>query len=188
MKKLAFLLLFVCSTEGIFAQHINISLQGGFIFNSSVSTSYGNSDGGNFVNRGLGASLQARYQINNKWEAGPVIEYGAVETLYGLSPTFGLITNRKIHLRKLELFVGAMGGYLFWQQNETHYKSQQTGYNIGLHAGCAIPLSKLADLYISAGPRFGKVGTKSWYNGEWSGYYCETGFNFPVLVGLQCHL
>ncbi|MBS1779745.1 MAG: hypothetical protein JST70_10510 [Bacteroidetes bacterium] len=188
MKKLTLLLLFVFSTTGIFAQHINISLQGGYIFNSPISTSYGDYKSGNFINRGLGVSLQARYQLNSRWEAGAMLEYGAVETLYGLSPTFGLIANRKIHLKNLDLFVGAMGGYLFWQQNESHYKNQQTGYNIGLHAGCSIPLGKLTDLYISAGPRFGKVGTRSWYQDEWSGYYYDTGFNFPVLVGLQCHL
>lgn len=187
MKKLALLVIALLFAKGIFAQHINISLQGGFIFNAPVGRY---ADESNIpINRGLGGSLQVRYQINHKWEAGPVIEYGAVETLYGLSPTFGAVINRKISLKNAELFVGGMVGYLFWQQNEGQLTQRQIGYNIGLHAGYNIPLSRYTALYISAGPRYGKVGYKWGYEGEWSRLSdYRTAITFPVLVGMQFHL
>jgi opacity protein-like surface antigen len=133
-------------------------------------------------------AIQARYQINKKWEVGPVLEYGAVESLYGLSPTFGLVVNRKIQLKKMEFFVGAIGGYLFWQYKDGHDLSQQTGYNIGLQAGCDIPLGNLVSLYLSAGPRFGKVGTRYGYTQDWTKYEYSTAINFPVMAGIQLHL
>ncbi|OSZ79083.1 hypothetical protein CAP35_12775 [Chitinophagaceae bacterium IBVUCB1] len=164
------------------AQKIALSLQTGFVFNTPISSIYGNEP--KHINTGLNVVLLPTYNFHKNWQAGLLIEATAVESLSGPFGIVGGVLNRRIRYKKAELYAGATAGYLYADFRIGTDRTTSTGYMYGVQINGIVRMSSHWGLHLSAGARQVRQ------NEMWYSYNSEVpirydAFTFPIMVGVR---
>jgi len=160
------------------AQKIAVSLQTGFVFNTSLSDKTDNLP----FNKGLSAAIRTTYLLPQKWEVGLFFEGNAYEYVAPGHWTAGIVAHKKIGLKKSNLYAGTMIGYNF--RNSQYEKGAfeyygVSGVTLDIHGGVFIYLTKRLSLNTSISARYVYIA------GHYHGWFENRILTFPVMVGVR---